>query len=165
MHISVSFTKKEFDELLLLAGIGEYIRDGVLDDRDEYDGKNQETDLLQKLYTVAKEHKIPGIETADLSGMKYTGPTNEREEEEHALIEEHDEENFWETLSTRLGRRDFFNNITPEDKIEMKRTGWLPRTLETYLERYEHEFETYGLERMVIDENASVPSDLLLGQD
>ncbi len=164
MHISVSFTKKEFNELLTLTSIGEYVRDGVLEDRGEYKGHEVES-LIQKLYDEAVKHKIPGIETTDLDGMKYTGPTNEREEEEHAWIEEHDEENFWETLSTRLGRRDFFNNMTPEDKIEMENTGWLPKTIQTYFERYGHEFETYGLERVAIDENASVPSDLLLEQD
>jgi hypothetical protein len=160
MHISISFTKKEFDELLTLAAIGEYIRDGVLDDRDEYN-ITEESTLMEKLYLEAKKHKIPGIETKDLGGFKYTGPTNEREEAEHAWIEEHDEENFWTTLTTHLSRRDFFRDMTKEDEKQMSETGWLPEKLEIYTKKYETEFETYGAERLRIDENTPVPSTLL----
>jgi hypothetical protein len=161
MHISLSFTKKEFDELLVLAGIGEYIRDSVLNDRGEYKGHDSES-LMHKLYAEAKKHKIPGIVTKDLGGMMYTGPDNEREEQEHTWIEESEESNFWYELTTRLSRRDFFNEMTPADVAEMEKTDWLPERFQTYVEKYDTEFESYGIERLRIDTNTAVPSVLLV---
>jgi len=160
MQISVSFTTEELDELLTLAGIGEYVRDGVLDDRGEY-GEGNQSNLLEKLHAIALEQKIPGIETVDLDGMMYTGPNEERESATHEWVEEHDEENFWSTLSARLGRRDFFKEMTKEDEAEMDKTGWLPERVQGYLDAYETEFESYGVERMMIDQNAPIPAAIL----
>ena len=111
---------------------------------------------------MAEKHTIPGIEKSKYREHTYIGPTSEREEATHAWVEEHDEENFWSTLCTRLARRDFFNTMTDDDRAEMEKTGWLPESAQKHFARYEQEFETYGVERVVIDENASIPSGLLL---
>jgi len=160
MHISLSFTKKEFDELLLLVGLGEYIRDGVLDDCGEY-GKNTEQTLLEKLYEIAKKHNIPGIKTEIFRGIAYTGPDNERSAREHVWIEEHDDTQFWHELNTRLSHRDFLKEMTLEDKAELEKTGWYPKTLQKYTNKYDAEFELYGTERLEINLKASVPSSIL----
>lgn len=160
MHISLSFTKKEFDELITLVALGEYIRDGVLDDRGEY-GKNTEETLLERLYAIAEEHNIPGIKTETFHGSTYTGPNNERSASEHIWIEDHDDSNFWHELTTRLSHRDFLREMTEEDRKELEKSGWFPEKIQRYFEKYDAEFESYGTERLEINKKASVPSSLL----
>jgi hypothetical protein len=64
-------------------------------------------------------------------------------------------------LAARLGRRDFFREMTKEDEAEMDKTGWLPERIGSFLATYETEFESYGVERMMIDQNAPIPAALL----
>lgn len=159
MYIKIELTRKEFTELLTLAHIGEYVRNGVLDDRNEYNPE-QHLALTAKLYQLALEHKFTEVEKSKLAGMDYVGPTIKFDESMHELIGEYEEEHFWHELITRLSHRDFYRTITPEEKQQAEKEFWLPKRHDKIVDQYDNEFEQFGIERLEINKQAEVATDL-----
>lgn len=70
------------------------------------------------------------------------------------ILEDYDDYIFWDELATRLGKRDYFATITPEEKESIKKNnGWYTDRVHEIYEKYHKEFEKYGISRLNIDEN------------
>lgn len=68
-------------------------------------------------------------------------------------LEDYDEEIFWEELETRLGQRDYDRTLTKNEKIVQEQNDdQIPseRLFECF-DKWAHEFEEYGLSRLVIN--------------
>ena len=68
-------------------------------------------------------------------------------------MSDYDDDALWSEFITRLGRRDFFRTVTPDEDKEMEKRDWLPDRAQEFFDKYEKEFEEYGVERLEIKEN------------
>lgn len=158
--MNLNLTEAQFAELLELVHIGAYVRNAVREQEDDYNPTRDEA-LEDFLYKVALEHKIPGIELDKEIG--YIGPTNQKEEQLHAIIEQYDEDQFWFELGRLLGQRDLRRTLTANEEGESEQSGWLPERVHELYEKYDEEFERYGIERLEVNTAAPIPDvrDLL----
>jgi len=160
MHIDLD--KEQFRELLLLVSAGNHVRRGARS-AEEYSPDTEET-LISGLYEMAYEAGIGDVEIDSKNkAEENTGaiiPTRNFEESVHTLIEGFSDSTFWHELSLLLAQRDLERSITPDERLSMELNGLeLPSRLFELSERYNKEFETFGIDRLEINENAQV-SDL-----
>ena len=139
------FTKEELKEILLTMMVGIFLRSAVAEARGEdWQKIEKQADFFlnlakklgyQNLYEIFKGEIIPANELGLL---------------EEKIIDEYNDEEFWETLGVRLGRRDFFRDITKKELAVIEKKGWLPEKVHQFYERYRREFEKYGIERLEV---------------
>lgn len=142
--MQLQLTDEQFKELVFLAMVGEYVRGGVLDSRGEYDPRK---------HAVLMEYLFEQAEAAGRTDLVerfkgYIGPSDALSDAEEELMEEYNDDKFWSQLSARLGRRDFERDMTDAERLEVKKEGWLPERVHEFYERYEKEFEEYGVDRL-----------------
>ena len=145
--IQLSFTKKEFRDLLLEVMLGSGILGMLADER----GKSSEPcEAIQKRLLIAA-HRLGWHEMV----QEFEGsllPSDKLCEEEEHLSEDYDDNVFWHELETRLGKRDFYRTVTKDEEKEMKAKQWLPERVHKIYGSYAKEFEEHGLERLrVVD--------------
>ncbi|MEK9195018.1 MAG: hypothetical protein AAB975_01470, partial [Patescibacteria group bacterium] len=67
------------------------------------------------------------------------------------IMDDYDEFNFWDSLTTEMGKRDFMRSITSDDrKYIAEHDGWLPDRIGDIYETYHKEFEDHGIDRLEI---------------
>ena len=143
----IELTKEQFKEMLLAAMLYSWVRGGLVDSRGEDFKKYEE--LEKYLLKIAKDNELQDLveEFHD-----HLVPTDELAELEEEIMEEYDDDIFWHELVTRLGGRDFWRTVTPEERKTVEEKGWLPERVSGIYEKYEKEFEERGLDRVRIDE-------------
>ena len=161
--MNIELSKEQFRELLLLASVGNHVRRGAFAAEEQYDPERDEA-LMSALYETAYEAGIGEVEReGDDRAEENAGgivPTSRLEDAVHALLESFEDERFWHELSLLLGQRDLERSMTPDEHLTMELSGGdLPERLYELCERYNTEFETFGIDRLEINENAQV-SDL-----
>ena len=125
-----------------------FIRGGLADDKGEDFKKYEE--LENYLLKVAEDNGFNDLIE------KFHGqliPSDELSELEEEITSEYDDDALWSELITRLGRRDCFRTVTPEEDKEMKKRDWLPDRAQEFFDKYDKEFEKYGVERLEIKGN------------
>ncbi len=139
--ISLELSRDDFRELLLLASIGDRIRGAVMDaTADEEGGVHVIHDrVIDALFEVALDKELPEVQAHE----DHIDPARWFDEEQIRILKEYEDEVFWEELEIRLSKRDFDRAAEP-----------FP--IGTYREKYAHETSSYGVDRLVIDENAPV---------
>ncbi|MFB9974578.1 hypothetical protein FPQ10_06070 [Allobacillus sp. SKP2-8] len=141
--MNINFTNKQYETLLEVAYLGEWIANAGRIGDQQIEKYNE---LLQYIGTFAKEfNQSHSIEYDQFLGGYF--PTTEYEEQMHPIIKEYDELNFWERLSDRLTKRD----IEQSGKTFTSRKEYF----ELYAEirkKYEIEFSVNGVRNLVIKE-------------
>ena len=144
----MKFTEKELKELILTLMLGQWVRETV----DEYEGKEYE-------YPGKYEKQIKYfLELAEKLGYrrlfkKFKGElitSNSLGKEEEKIVEIFHDDVFWEELTTRMGKRDFYRTMTEEEKKEARKKHWLPERVDKFYEKYRSEFERFGIDRLQI---------------
>lgn len=153
----MKFTKDELKELLLTLIVGSWVREAV----DEYDGKEYKS---PSKYDKQTQYFLEFAEKLGYSNLfeKYKGElivSNSLGVEEDKIMEIFHEDVFWEELQTRMGKRDFFKNITKVEKEELKKKQWLPERVHEFYDKYEKEFEKHGIDRLKIVHGSSNDAD------
>lgn len=146
--MQIELSKEQFKEMLLATMLYSFIRGGLADDKGE-DYKKYEK-LENYLLKIAEDNGFNNLVE------KFQGhliPSDELSELEEKIMSEYDDDAFWHQLTTRLGRRDFWRTVTPAEKKEMKKRDWLLDRAQEFFEKYDKEFEEYGVERLEIKEN------------
>jgi len=161
--MNIELTKDQFRELLLLASVGNHVRRGALAGEELYIPERDEA-LMTALYEMAYEAGIGEVETDGNNRTEENSgaivPTQKLEDAVHTLLEDFADERFWHELSLLLAQRDIERTLTPDEQLGMELSGGiLPERLYEVCERYSMEFETFGIDRLEINENAQV-SDL-----
>ena len=131
-----------------MAMIGEYVRGGVLDSWGEYDPAKHNAlmeYLLEQAYQAGRTDLVERFEG-------HLVPSDALSDAEDELMAEYNDDEFWSELSSRLGRRDFEASMTADEKREAEVKGWLPERVYEFYEKYEKEFEEYGVDRLGIIE-------------
>ena len=144
MHIEL--TKEQMKEMLIAAMFYSWIRGGLADAKGE-DFKEYER-LQAYLLKAAKENGHSNMVEEFRGGLL---PSDGLSGLVDSVIEEYDEDVFWHELVLRLGKRDFYRTVTPEENEEMRKKEWLPERVHELYEKYEKEFEDHGVERMTLE--------------
>ena len=146
--ITVELSKKQLRELLLDVLIGSFIRGGVLDQQGKTWTHIEETKdfLLREAENAGHQNLVQRFEGHLL-------PSDKIIEEYEEIIEEHNDDEFWHELTTRLGQRDFKRAMTEEDRAYLKENkGFLPEKIHGFYEKYEEEFDQRGVDRLAIQD-------------
>ncbi|MCU6713290.1 hypothetical protein M6D81_31850 [Paenibacillus sp. J5C_2022] len=112
------------------------------------DEQNLEMEELEQLiYSYSYEFEMNDLIEFDEKFNEYF-PTRKFEEQLENFIDDYDNFNFWQELSSRLARRDLINEIGPVSKLTDRHKE---REFEIE-ETYENEFEKNGLKNLVLKE-------------
>lgn len=141
--ITISLTKQNLKLLIDHVYIGNWILNAHKIDRDI-----QNDNFFDTIMSIGKNYNITeGIEyIEEIDRFDFS---KEKADLIHELIDEHDEDTFWELLVEKLASRDLFEKNTTEkiqamDKIEYLKAIWREE------EKYNDEFETHGIDRLRI---------------
>lgn len=149
--MNIDLTKNEYRLLLDLVFMASWMvdshhpegRDGV----EEYDM------LLQKLYSFAREMGCEELVHADRDTNEYL-PTRHYEETTRAfqLIEEYNDDTFWDALISRLAERDVYEKLEKGRRDTMGIEEYWERS-EPIEEAYYQEFLRHALDRLRLVDN------------
>ncbi|OGM58706.1 hypothetical protein A3A75_00570 [Candidatus Woesebacteria bacterium RIFCSPLOWO2_01_FULL_39_10] len=144
----MKFTKEELKELLLTLMVGSWVREAV----DEFNGKEYKNPSKYEKQTKYF------LEMAEKLGYKELFEKYKRELivsnslglKEDEIMDIFHEDVFWEELQTRMGKRDFFESMTEGEKKELKKKHWFPERVQKFYDKYQKEFEKFGIDRLQI---------------
>ena len=147
--MKINFTKKQFEALLKVVYMGNWMANAHRTDR-EGDERIEKYDESEKyLLSFAKEFDLEKY-VDDEDGEVY--PSRELEEDEaDGLIDEYNEEEFWEELVDRFAKRDFVQKYGVEAISEMDAMERMEKD-HPFLDKYHNEVYKHGIDRMEIVE-------------
>ena len=144
--MNIDLTEKEYRLLLDLVFMASWMVDSHhpdgRDDVEEYDM------LLEKLYSVAGAMGCGELVHADRETNEYL-PTRHYEETTRAyeLIEEYNDDTFWDALISRLAERDVYEKMEEGRRDTMGIEEYWERS-EPIEEAYFQEFRQHALDRL-----------------
>lgn len=149
--MSIAIDKTEYRLLLDIVEMADMILTGhaVADEVEKQ--RKPYLDLIQKIYSHAKEYGYENLIEYDEEFKKYM-PTREYEDTTATedIIDDYDDQTFWLKLKSRLVQREYQRALAAG-------TIKKPDTMEDYFkliipleEKFEEEFEAYGLEHVEI---------------
>lgn len=143
MAVKIEFTEKQFKALLKLSYLGNYMINGI---RTKPNRLKEFDELAERIYSFA--HKAGCSEYIEYDKEDKTSrPDAKLEEEVDDLIEDYDDNVFWEELILRLSQRDLRREYGKEAVEKMELRERLQK--QTELEKvYLEEFEENGIENL-----------------
>lgn len=144
--MKIELTENEYRLLLDLVYMANWVihshHGGRRTDVDEYDM------LTQKLYSYAGDAGCAALIRADRKSNQYV--TTQHFEETTAaveLIEEYDDDTFWDALISRLAERDVYEQIEEERRDALGMEEYWQRS-EPIEEAYFREFRRHSIDRL-----------------
>ncbi len=148
--MKINITRKQYMELLKLVFIGSWIADShnttsqkrVFDEIEQY--------ILSQWKGFAAEDEVeydPG------SGQYYYTRNFEDNSGVMEIIDQYDEDTFWESLINRLAMRDFRKHYG-EDKIKAMELEKIFEAQDPFVKKYEDEILENGLENIILRNDA-----------
>ena len=139
--MEVSFSEEQYRKLIELAYLGEWMLNA------HHVDEHQDEDATQIFQQLLASNEFEGVETDPETGRKFLIAEWDTMLQERK-ISDYDDHTFWEELTERLAERDLAKRTgqrvddidRDDDLIELKPIE----------ERYHHEFEEHGLERLQI---------------
>lgn len=148
--MNIELTNEQFKELLLNVEIGLHVRESVYTEKEDERAESLR-DLGKYLLGMADKFGCADM-VCECEGEKHINDET-TDEEIGAVIDEFLSRNFWDDLITELGQRDLGESLT-EDQI--KTLEEKPESIcelgTKYFEKYEEEFEEYGVGRLRVVE-------------
>lgn len=142
--MTIDIPPEDVRRLLAWAHIGYYLSTAVGEERGE-SGVADDA-LQQHLFRAA----LAGGRTDLVEEFEgHLVPTDVFDKQVHDVMEEYDDQEFWDRLENGLARRDFARDSTGEH-VEALLSEEQVRRVEEYAERYADEFSDHGLEHMEI---------------
>lgn len=141
--MKINFTKKQYEDLLKLVYMGDWMTNA---NRTE-DHTERFEELESYLFSFAKDFGLEEYADADDPGRVYPSRLFEEEIGLRELIDEYDNETFWDELPDHLGERDFFEKFTKEEIEAMDPEKLFMERMECII-NWEKEFEEHGIERL-----------------
>lgn len=146
--MKIEVTEKEYQTLIEMLYLATWVISAY--DTETQPDKQEYEDLEQKFLAYAKDFGMDRFVVWDEELGQYY-PTREFEEGRPTeLIEEFEEETFWDELINRLGKRDFMEKYT-EAEIEKMEVVERIHKIDQCAEKYEEEFGENGLANLRID--------------
>ena len=148
LDVQIELTKNEYRLLLDYVFMADWvINSHHVSGRDDVEDHDM---LLQKLYSFAKDIGCGELVHANRETNEYS-PTRLYEESTRAfgLIEEYDDDTFWDTLISRLAERDIYENVEDDRRDAMSIDEYSERCVPVE-EAYFKEFHRHALDRLRI---------------
>jgi hypothetical protein len=146
MPLRLELTKEQFEELLVLAELGLWVRESEADIREER--ADASVEVIDHLWKQAE-----GLGLADLT-KKWHGKVVPKEgfvKQVEGVMEHFLDDEFWDRLETRLGERDFLREATPAEIQTATLSGSFPESLEAYCDKWHLEFDRFGINRLTVE--------------
>lgn len=142
-HIELS--KDQFRELLLAVIVGMHLRRHAAELKEEDIAAAEE--MEHHLLSLAKDL---GAEDFVDRGRDGLVPSRLAEDLCHAILDEHNNEEFWKRLETELAERDFLKTLKKGEKAIVESTGIFPKGVEKYYAKYRKEFDDNGTDNLFL---------------
>lgn len=146
--MKINFSKKEYETLLEILYIANWVIDAF--ETEPKPDKQKYEDLEQKILSYAKDFGMDRLVVWDARVSEYFHSKEFDDGRPMELIEEFEDESFWNELTHRLAERDFIETHT-EEEIEKMDVWDRIRKIDEFVEKYWDEFEENGLENLRID--------------
>lgn len=146
----VNFSKEQFEILIDMVYIGNWVVNGVRSGVKEDEYKDEYRNLEKYILSLAKDFGFDDL-IDDSDGEIY--PSRSLEEGEvRDLIDYYDENVFWEELVNRLAERDFFQVYTNDEIMKMSIEKRIEKD-QSHYEKYWQEISDYGITRLKIQKD------------
>lgn len=143
---TVQFTKEQYENLIKLAYLGEWMINSVRSD----DVETAFDELLGHILSQAKGMGHDRYVEYDAKLGKYF-PSEKLEEELHDYIEDYNNETFWDELAGRLAERDLVKNHGIE-QVERMSFDERMEAEHPLIDKYYEEFERNGVDRITVSD-------------
>lgn len=140
---AVMFTKEQYLALVKAVYLGNWVANAHRTGQKGDERHEEYGNISDYFFSLAPEFGLPKHLEHELE-YDESGKT-----EIMTLIDEYDEETFWDELSDRLGGRDFFRKYNKEDWDKMSEDERYMKEQDCIIE-WEEEFEKHGLEQLGI---------------
>lgn len=146
--MTIDLTDDEFAALLEMAYLGEWMSNSHLASEDD---KNSEYEaVLGKLLGLARGVGLDELVEED-GELLRPSPAFEESDAMRSVIEDYDNDTFWQEIVDRLATRDLLQRygerrldaMSPEERLNL---------LDEAADRYAKEMEEYGLDRLIVAE-------------
>ena len=144
--MKINITNKQYKSLMKLAYLGNWLANAS---RGADETIAEFEDITQYVFSFVREYHLESwVERHDESDKWF--PTKELEERLSPLIDEYNEDNFWEDLVFDLARRDLIDRYG-EDEVEKMDLKELITREQPFLDKYEQEFSKNGIRNLRIE--------------
>lgn len=150
----INFTKEQFEKLLKLVYIGNWVINANRDGSPENPRKEEYEKLEDYIFSFAKQFGFDKYVDDEEAGERKFFPTRMFEEETDVreLIDEYDNETFWDETIDRLGERDFYRYYSKDEIQKMTQEERFEKVYE-FIDKWAEEINENGIERLGIKNN------------
>ena len=150
--MQIEFSREQYRSLMKAVEIGDAVY-GILGDlvdkkykKDSNKIQELQTYLLSKAADFRSKDLMEIFNGHVITSDKFGGQMED-------VLYDYDNDVFWDELERRLGKRDFYRNITAEEKVESEKTEWLPERVHEFYEQWRKEFEDFGVNRLEVNKD------------
>ncbi len=145
----------DFHRLLLLASIGERVRNDWIGQQQWTDAQQRDADVLMDLCARAANGRFADLVMQDPDTGEWV-PSPALEAETDRALGDYDEEVFWDQLVLRMARRDLVAEYGRE-ALERLAPGHRQLAEEAMVHYYEREIDRNGIARLQVPEEQRAP--------
>ena len=147
----IELTKEQFKALLKLVYLGNWLANAQRDGSNENPHLEEYEEIENYIFSFAKRFGLRKYVDDEEAAKGKFYPTRFFEEgtDVQKLIEEYDEETFWDELIDRLGDRDFFRHYSKNEIKKMTREERFEKFYK-FIDKWEDEMHEHGIERLKI---------------
>lgn len=146
--VSVSLDKKSYKELLVLLGLGAWVRERVA----KADGRPlTEMDRVLDAAFEAARGTAAMDHVREREGMLVNSAWIDKEIK--VVMDRFIDDEFWHELAVRLAQRDFIEDMTDEEAARLRAVGGtFSDRIDDLVDRWEDELDEHGVERLRVEE-------------
>lgn len=148
--MKINFTKKQFENLLKLCYIGNWIANAQRTGTKEDPMIEKYEEIYEYVQSLAPEFGLDEAVQFDKEMNRYFATSKfEEAADTHGLIDEYDENSFWDDLIEYLTNRDFAKVYSEEEVKEMDSKEFFEKR-EPFEKKWSKEIYDNGIERLEI---------------
>ncbi len=152
--IKIEFTKEQYFILLKMAYMGNWLANAQRTGDPEEPYFEEYHTLEDYIFSFAKDFGFGKFvdDSEEINGRKFF-PARDLEEDAdiETIIEEYDEETFWDELFYRMSDRDFFREYSEKERREMTLHERFKKE-EPIREKWDNEINEHGIGRLEVKE-------------
>jgi len=142
--VEINLSRQQFETLLKTMYLGVWMVNGIREPGNEI---REFAEFEQHLWSLAHKAGLTDLVEVDAALLQFF-PTKQFEDALHPIIDEYDDEAFWDGLVDRLADRDFME--THGDAIAQMNQDERFTRLQRFVDKYETEIEGHGVDRLRI---------------
>jgi hypothetical protein len=143
--MKINLTKKQYESLAKAVYLGDWVANAIRTGLPEDPSMKEYAEIYDYILSLAPQFDLPKDFELDLEFTDDPKGVTEV----HKLIDEYEDDTFWEELPSRLGERDFYRKYSKKEVGDMNDEERFTKLMELCIE-WENEFEKEGIERLGI---------------